>query len=246
MPLWCSNRHRGISLRAHGRSSGNTEDGIWHCKRRESCQSCAQWETTRSRESASSTPTLTKLDPSWPTTLASGRGYSPSRFTPAAVSPVTPCPPDRDTGRPLAASPAPSRPPRRISASARRRSSSMPRWKESRRRISRSRTRYSVTCSSARVGGEAGKPAAVPRRDSAIAAVSCAFASTAVVCTRQAALQRPRTVTSTRGMVPQQGDHRVIRLMSRGGDGLAAARAHRMPASWYGKVTPAGRAYTCW
>ena len=52
------------------------------------------WGTTRSPESASSTPTPTRLDPSWPTTLASGPGYSPSRSTPAAVSPATPCPPD--------------------------------------------------------------------------------------------------------------------------------------------------------
>ena len=68
---------------------------------------------------------------------------------------------------PPAGSPAPSRPPRRPSASARHRSSSMPRWRGSRRRISRSRTRCSVTCSSAR------SPSA-PRRDTAITAAACA------------------------------------------------------------------------
>jgi len=116
---------------------------------------------------------------------------------------------------PPAGLPAPSRPPRRPSASARHRSSSMPRWRASRRRISRSRTKCSVTCSSARSASAPGKPAMAPRRDSAIAAVACAFTSTAAVCRREA---RPP----------------------------AATLAQRIPASWYRKVRPAGRAYTCW
>ena len=85
-----------------------------------------------------------------------------------------------------AASPALSRHLRRPFASTRHRSSSMPRWRESRRRISRSRTRCSVACSSARSASAPRKPAAAPRRDTAIAAAACAFTSTAAVCRREA------------------------------------------------------------
>jgi hypothetical protein len=71
-------------------------------------------------------------------------------------------------------------------ASARHRSSSMPRWRQSRRRISRSRTRCSVTCSSARSASAPGKRAAAPRRDTTIAVSACTFTSTAAVRRRQA------------------------------------------------------------
>ena len=107
------------------------------------------------------------------------------------------------------------RPPCRPFASARHRSSPMPRWRGSRRRISRSRTRCSVTCSSARSASAPRKPTAAPRRDTAIAATACAFTSTAAVCRREA---RP---PADHGRSPAPGSViRIAAVMARDGTAL--------------------------